>query len=66
MESQKKLVTDKELHEIFPVLSVWAINNLRRRKILPYIVIPGLKKFVYDVSAVEKWLYANMKNQSVK
>lgn len=50
------LLTDKELNERFPALSVWTINNLRRQDKIPFVKLPGVRRYFYSLEAIEKWL----------
>jgi len=59
----RELLTDKELHERYPNLSLYYINDARRRGILPHIAIPGIRKFLYCANDIEKWLSQNMKGE---
>ncbi|MFA6282147.1 MAG: hypothetical protein WCY05_06585 [Candidatus Omnitrophota bacterium] len=52
----KIILTDKELHEKYPNLSLWAINELRRRGQIPCIKLPGITRYFYDLAEIEKWL----------
>ncbi len=52
----RTLLTDRELHERYPQLSIWSINEMRRRNQIPHLKLPGIRKFLYDLEAVEKWL----------
>lgn len=52
----KNIVTDKELNKIFPCLSLWTINQLRRQGKIPHIKLPGTRRYFFDVEAVEQWL----------
>lgn len=61
----RKLVTDRELHEIYPCLSLWAINQLRREGKIPYIQLPGVRRFYFDVDTIEKY-FDNLQAQSMQ
>lgn len=50
------LLTDRELHERYPQLSLWSINELRRRGSIPHIKLPGIRRYFFDEAEVEKWL----------
>ena len=52
------LMTDKELHNKYPQLSLWTINELRRRGEIPYISIPGIRKYLFSLDEIEAWLDA--------
>lgn len=52
----RELLTAKELNEKLPFLSLWCINELRRRGVIPYVKVPGIKKFLFDLEAVNNWL----------
>ncbi|HWQ73305.1 MAG TPA: hypothetical protein VN370_13415 [Desulfitobacteriaceae bacterium] len=61
----KKLVTDRELHDFFPQLSLWTIGQLRRQGKIPHIKLPGMRKFLFEVGAIEKWL-SDLESESIK
>lgn len=52
----KTLMTDKELNQRFPALSLWTINELRRRNEIPYIRLPGIRKYLFDFDKIQDWL----------
>lgn len=51
----RKLLSDKETAD-YTGLSLWSINELRRRGQIPYIKLPGIRKYFYDQSVIDKWL----------
>ncbi len=50
------LLTDKELNEKFPALSVSTINSLRRQGKIPHVQLPGVRRYFYNLEAVRQWL----------
>lgn len=62
LKMAKHLVTDKELHELYPHLSLWTINNLRRQNKIPYIQLPGVRRYFYDLEKIEHWLSSLQNN----
>lgn len=57
MSEQMKriLMDDKEAAE-YMGLSRWAINEMRRRGNIPYVALPGIRKFYFEKSALDRWL----------
>lgn len=52
----KKLLTRKELCEATGgKLTMWAIGELTRRGAIPVVKLP-IRKYLYDLEAIEKWL----------
>ena len=52
----RQLLTDKELNTKYPHLTLWSINELRRRGQIPFVQIPGMRKYLYDAEKIELWL----------
>jgi hypothetical protein len=53
----KKLLTRKELCEATGgKLTMWTIGELTRRGAIPVVKLPGVRKYLYDLEAIEKWL----------
>lgn len=50
-----KLMSDKEVSE-YTGLSLWTINDLRRKQKIPYIQIPGIRRFFFDKTEIDRWL----------
>jgi hypothetical protein len=52
----KKLLTRKELCEATGgKLTMWTIGELTRRGAIPVVKLPGVRKYLYDLEAIEKW-----------
>ena len=62
----RQLVTDKELHNLYPQLSLWTINELRRRGNIPVVAIPGIRKYLFDLEAIENWITGLQQVETVK
>lgn len=52
---ERKLMNDTEISE-YTGLSLWAINELRRRGEIPYIKLPGIRKYYYEKESIDKWI----------
>lgn len=53
----RTLLTRKELSAATNgKLTMWSIGELTRRGAIPTVRIPGMRVFLYDLEAVEKWL----------
>jgi|LSQX01.3.fsa_nt_gb hypothetical protein len=53
----RKLLTRKELVEASGgKLTAWTIGELTRRGAIPVVKLPGVRKYLYDLEAIEKWL----------
>ena len=50
----RELLTDKELHQRYPNLSLFYINDARRRGLLPGVIkLPGYRKYLYDATIID-------------
>ena len=52
---KRHLMTDKEAAE-YTGLSLWAINEMRRRGSIPFVALPNIRKFYFEKSALDRWL----------
>jgi hypothetical protein len=53
----RKLMDKKELVEALGgKLKNWTIGELTRRGDMPVIRIPNMRRYLYDIDAVERWL----------
>ena len=58
----KTLLTRQELCEHFKgKLSLYTIGDLTRRKLMPFVKIPGVRVYLYDLEEIEKWLDENQR-----
>ncbi len=54
--NKRRLMTDEEVSQHYG-FSKYAINQARRMGTMPGVVsIPGIRKFYYDASIIDKWL----------
>lgn len=53
--TKRILMDDKEAAE-YTGLSRWSINEMRRRGSIPYVALPGIRKFYFEKLAIDKWL----------
>ncbi|MGI6588032.1 MAG: helix-turn-helix domain-containing protein [Peptococcia bacterium] len=60
----QKLMTDREVAE-YTGLSIWSINELRRRKRIPHLKLPSIRRYYYEKSAIDRWL-TNLQMQSTQ
>ena len=51
----KKLLTDKEV-SMYTGISLWSINEARRKGTIPFIQIPGIRRFYFSKESIDKWL----------
>ena len=62
----QKLMTDREVAE-YTGLSLWSINELRRRGEIPFVVLPTIRRFFYKKSSIDEWINDNLqKPQEVR
>lgn len=52
---ERRLLNAKEAAEYIGC-SLWALNEMRRRGVVPFVKLPQLRVFYYEKSALDAWI----------